>query len=227
LTRIDPLSEIVGVRGERSCRAERGWRKRIPFGDPRPEALESLKLIRETMERSAQFTALPGRGIMLVGLTALVTSVIAARYSHWISRWIAIWLIEAPIAASIAVIAGYRKANRLGLPLWSGPGRRMLVALAPALVAGAVLTVALYLNNYQFRLSTLIPGMWLLLYGTALMAAGAHSVPPIPLMGSAFMVLGAVVLAANASLLMNSAMALGFGGLHLGFGWYIASKHGG
>ena len=103
----------------------------------------------------------------------------------------------------------------------------MLVALAPPIFAGAVLTLALFMNNYQFRLATLIPGMWLLLYGTALMAVGAHSVPPIPVMGAAFLVLGAVVLAANSPLLMNTAMAIGFGGLHLGFGWYIARKHGG
>ena len=49
----------------------------------------------------------------------------------------------------------------------------------------------------------------------------------VPVMGSAFLVLGAVVLVANASFLMNAAMAVGFGGLHLGFGWYIARKHGG
>lgn len=194
---------------------------------PPSDALESLAVIRETLERTAQFTALPGRGIMLVGATALVTSVLAARYSHWISRWMAIWIAEAFVAASIAVIAGYRKANRLGLPLWTGPGRRMIVALAPPFAAGAALTLALYLNNYQFRLATMVPGTWLLLYGVALMAAGAHSVPPIPVMGAAFLVLGAVVLVANAPFLMNSAMAVGFGGLHLGFGWYIARRHGG
>jgi hypothetical protein len=103
----------------------------------------------------------------------------------------------------------------------------MIVALAPPLAAGAALTLALYLNNYQFRLATMVPGTWLLLYGVALMAAGAHSVPPIPVMGAAFLVLGAVVLVANAPFLMNSAMAVGFGGLHLGFGWYIAKRHGG
>ena len=216
------------MQDQRSCRTERGWRKRVsPQPAPESAALEHLQVIRETMERSSQFTALPGRGIMLVGATALITSVIAARYSHWMSRWIVVWLIEAPIAATIAVAAGYRKSSRLGLPLWSGPGRRMLVALAPPIFAGAALTLALFMNNYQFRLATVIPGMWLLLYGTALMAAGAHSVPPIPVMGAAFLVLGSVVLAANAPFLMNSAMAIGFGGLHLGFGWYIAKKHGG
>ncbi len=213
---------------QRPCRTERGWTKRVSLQSVvEHNALENLQLIRETMERSAQFTALPGRGIMLVGATALITSVIAAPYSQAMSRWILVWVVEAPIAAAIAVIAGYRKSRRLALPLWSGPGRRMLVALAPPIFAGAVLTLALFMNNYQFRLATVIPGMWLLLYGTALMAAGAHSVPPIPVMGAAFLVLGAVVLVANAPFLMNSAMAIGFGGLHLGFGWHIARKHGG
>jgi hypothetical protein len=192
-----------------------------------PEVFDSLAVIRETMERSAQFTALPGVGIMLVGGTALVTSVIAARYSHWMARWIEIWVVEAVIGAAIATFAGYRKANRLGLPLWTGPGRRMMVALAPGLFAGALLTVGLYMNNYQFRLASVIPGVWLLMYGVALMSAGAHSVPSVPVMGAAFLVLGAVVLVANAAFLMNAAMAVGFGGLHLGFGWYIARRHGG
>lgn len=218
----------MSMQEQRPCRMERRWRKRALAPQVQPvDALENLKLIRETMERTAQFTALPGRGIMLVGATALVTSWIAARYSHWFSRWMLVWIVEAPIAFAIAVIAGYRKATRLGLPLWSGPGRRMIVALGPPLFAGAILTVALYLNNYQFRLATMIPGAWLLLYGAALMAAGAHSVPPVPVMGAAFLVLGALVLVLNAPWLMNAAMALGFGGLHLGFGWYIAREHGG
>ncbi len=213
---------------QRPCRTERGWRKRATsVSAPQGDALESLQVIRETMERTAQFTALPGRGIMLVGATALITSVVAARYTHLMSRWILTWVLEAPIAAAIAVVAGYRKSSRLNLPLWSGPGRRMLVALAPPIFAGAVLTLALFMNNYQFRLASVIPGMWLLLYGAGLMAAGAHSVPPIPVMGAAFLALGALVLAANAPFLMNTAMAIGFGGLHLAFGWYIARKHGG
>lgn len=216
------------MQDQRHCRMDRGWRSRkVSPPVPTDEAFDSLAVIRETMERSAQFTALPGSGIMLVGVTALVTSVVAARYSHWMSRWIAIWVLEAVVAATISVISGYRKANRLGLPLWTGPGRRMIVALGPPLFAGALLTLGLYMNNYQFRLASVIPGVWLLLYGVALMAAGAHSVPSVPVMGSAFLVLGAVVLVANASFLMNTAMAVGFGGLHLGFGWYIAKRHGG
>lgn len=216
------------MQDQRSCRTDRGWRRRPVTPTPEPgAALEDLRLIREAMERTSQFTGLPGKGIMFVGLTALLTSAIASQYSHYFSRWILIWAVEAFIAMAIAFATGSRKARSVGQSLFAGPGRRMLVALGPPLFAGAVLTIALYMNNYQFRLASVVPGVWLLLYGTALMAAGAHSVPPVPVMGSAFLVLGAVVLSMNAPWMMNFAMALGFGGLHLGFGWYIARRHGG
>ena len=216
------------MQDQRSCRTDRGWRRRSVVPEPQPGvALDDLKVIRETMERTAQFTGLPGRGIMLVGITALATSWFAAGYSHWFTRWMEIWIAEAFLAFAIAFVTGQRKANSVGQSLWWGPGRRMMVALGPPLFAGAALTVALYMNNYQFRLAALIPGVWLLLYGSALMAAGAHSVPSVQVMGSAFLVLGGVVLVMNAPWVMNLAMGLGFGGLHLGFGWYIARRHGG
>ncbi len=218
------------MQDQRPCRVERGWRRRIiaEAADASPtEILENLQLIRETMERTAQFTGLPGRGIMLIGATALVASLVAGQYSHWFTRWMLVWIVEAGVALSIALISGYRKAKRLRLPVWSGAGRRMIVALGPPLFAGAVLTAAAYMFSYQLRLAAFVPGLWLLLYGTALMAAGAHSVAPVPVMGASFLVLGAVVLLMNAPTVMNLAMATGFGGLHLGFGWYIARRHGG
>jgi hypothetical protein len=216
------------MQDQRSCRTDRGWRRGRIAPEPEPgAALDDLKVIRETMERTAQFTGLPGRGMMLVGVTALVTSWFAARYSHWFTRWMLIWIVEAFVAFTIAFVSGHLKAKSVGQSLWWGPGRRMMVALGPPLFAGAVLTMALYMNNYQFRLASVIPGVWLLLYGSALMAAGAHSVPSVPVMGSAFLVLGGVVLLMNAPWAMNVAMGLGFGGLHMGFGWYIARRHGG
>ncbi len=215
---------------QRPCRTERGWRKRaiaLSSEVAPTDALANLQAIRDTLERTAQFTALPGRGIMLIGATALVACWMAARYSHSLPRWVLVWLCEAVLAFSIALISGYRKSARLGLPLWSGAGRRMIVALGPPLFAGAVLTLAGFMLGAESRLAVFVPGMWLLLYGAALMAAGAHSVAPVPVMGASFLMLGAVVLLINAPWVMNLAMALGFGGLHLGFGWYIARRHGG
>jgi len=71
-----------------------------------------------------------------------------------------------------------------------------------------------------------MPGMWLLLYGTGVMTAGAYSVPIVPLMGLCFSLLGAVALFTPAPL-WPWFMAVGFGGLHIVFGMIIAWRYGG
>jgi hypothetical protein len=64
------------------------------------------------------------------------------------------------------------------------------------------------------------------LYGTAVVTAGAFSVRLVPIMGACFMVLGAVAFAVPAGY-GDWLMALGFGGLQIGFGIVIARRYGG
>jgi hypothetical protein len=75
-------------------------------------------------------------------------------------------------------------------------------------------------------LVALLPGVWMLLYGIGVVAAGTFSVRIVPVMGMAFMAVGAVALFAPA-VWATPAMAAGFGGLHLFFGILIARRHGG
>ena len=71
----------------------------------------------------------------------------------------------------------------------------------------------------------LLPGVWLSLYGLAALTGGAFSVRSVAIMGMGFLVLGAVALLhANIGQLL---MLYGFGILHLGFGVYVAFRHGG
>ena len=72
----------------------------------------------------------------------------------------------------------------------------------------------------------LLPGAWLCLYGAAIAAAGTSSVLSVPIMGLAFLALGAFGLLGPSGW-GNGLMMCGFGGLHLLFGGVIARRHGG
>jgi hypothetical protein len=184
-------------------------------------AADDLRFIRETMERSASFTAVPGWGQVAMGVTALGAAFIA-RLQAAPSVWLQIWLGEALVAAAIGLTATRSKAQRTGLPLTSGPGRKFAATFLPPIAAGALLTVILY----RAGLVRDLPGTWLLLYGTGVVTGGAFSVAIVPVMGACFMLAGAAALFAPAAW-GNYFMAAGFGGLHVAFGLWIARRYGG
>lgn len=184
-------------------------------------AEDNLRFIRDTMERAATFTAVPGRGGIGMGATALAAAA-ASLATRTPAAWLAVWLGAAALAAVIGSVAMARKATRTGTDLFSGAARRFLLTLTPPLAAGALLTLAFARGG---RMETL-PGIWLLLYGTAVVTGGAMSVRPVLAMGALFMLLGAAALASPAAW-GTAYLAAGFGGLQIAFGIVIAGKHGG
>jgi hypothetical protein len=196
-------------------------------------AIDNLQFIRETMERAGSFTAISGWGVACTGVVALIAAPIAG-VTLESPRWLVTWLVAAALSFATSTAMTWRKARVLEAPVTLGTGRKLALAFFPSLVAGAVLTaVALRAGWYAA-----LPGMWLMLYGAAVMAGGALSVPVVPVMGASFMFLGAAALAAPLALaqswspaeravLLNVLMAVGFGGLHLVFGTAIARRYGG
>jgi hypothetical protein len=184
-------------------------------------AAADLSFIRDTMARAGTVTSVPGWGGVGMGATALVAAWIASRQGSYV-EWLAVWLGEAVVALGLGGITMVRKAELSRTPLLTGSGRLFIRAFVPALLAGALLTAYFYRGGLTPRL----PGVWLLLYGTAVTTAGSHSIRVVPLLGMSFMLLGGIALFAPDSW-GNLWMALGFGGLHLGFGALIARKYGG
>lgn len=184
-------------------------------------AIDNIRYIRETMERAGSFTAVPGRGGAAMGVTALVAAFVAARQPNTES-WLATWMAEAAVAVLIGALSMYAKARVAESPLLSAPARKFALSFAPPLLAGALLTPILLRHN----IAGLIPGTWLLLYGTAIVSGGAFSVRVVPVMGICFMALGTWALSVDPRW-GNLFLAAGFGVLQIAFGLYIARRHGG
>ena len=183
--------------------------------------MDNLRYIRETMEGASAFTAVPGWGGVAMGITAMITAVLASRQSTQ-DQWLATWIGEALISFCIAACAVGRKTSRAAIPLFSKPGRKFALSFSPPMIAGLLLTIALY----RAGLAGMLPGAWLLLYGAAVTSGGAFSVSSVPAMGACFMVLGAAA-AMTPAAWANAWLAAGFGLLHVGFGIWIARRHGG
>jgi hypothetical protein len=194
---------------------------------PRPQpvelhehAMDNLRYIRQTLERAGSFTAVPGKGGVLMGLVALVASRAAARQTS-VATWIAIWVAAAVAALAIGIAGAALKSRRFQMPLFSGPGRKFIAGFTPAILAGAVLTLVFY----RAGVSGFLPGVWLLLYGAAVLSGGWASVRVVPIMGACFMLAGTIALLVPGY--NDQLLAAGFGGLHLVFGTLIAVKYGG
>jgi hypothetical protein len=184
-------------------------------------AMDNLRFIRETMEAAGTFTAVSGWGQVVIGITAIFAALLASEQSTP-TEWVLVWAGEAILALLISVWFMYDKARSASLPLLSASARKLLFSFTPVFVVGMVITFAFV----ERGLSSLLPAVWMLLYGTAVVAAGAFSVRSVPVMGAAFIVAGAVALFTPPGW-STWLMIAGFGVLHIVFGIVIARRHGG
>jgi hypothetical protein len=187
-------------------------------------ALGTLSYIRASID-AAGALAVPGMAGIVLGSVGTVTAMLVS-VPMFRDHWLAAWLIASVIAFVLAGALMAKQAARRGNPLFSGPFRKFVLCLAPSLLGGAALTLVLW----QAQLERVIPGMWLLLYGCAVIPASTVTTSTnlrlIAAMGAAFIVLGAITFWLPASL-HTVALGAGFGGLHLLIGILIGrANHG-
>lgn len=184
-------------------------------------AMENLRFIRDTMERSTYFTAVPGYGGMLMGVTAIVAAYIAAQQIY-LRDWLITWLVEAGLAFSIGLLAMWQKSKIAGDSLFSIPAKKFAFGFTPSLIAGVAITFGLW----RYEHYEMMAPVWMLLYGASVVTGGAFSVRIVPVMGWLFITLGALGFALPAAY-GNYLMAASFGLLHIVFGAIIARRYGG
>lgn len=184
-------------------------------------AMDNLAFIRNTMEAAGSFTAVSGWGMVAIGVLAIVVSFVASMQGTAVAA-LNIWLASAVLSPIIMLWAMIRKAREAKMPLLSGPGRKFVLSFSPPMVVGALLTFVLY----RAGLLEAVPGVWLLLYGTGVVAGGAFSVRIVPVMGLCFMAAGIIAIFAPVSW-GHAILGAAFGGLHIAFGIPIARSYGG
>ena len=173
------------------------------------------------MERSATFTAVPGAGGVGMGVIGLLAAAIGSTQPAG-DRWLATWLIAAAVAAIVGLAAMSHKARKAGVALTGTNARRFALGMAAPFVAGAAITYELW----TVRNFTVMAPSWLLLYGVGLLTGGMFSVRVVRIIGLCFIAAGlAAILTPHEW--GNSWLAIGFGGLQVAFGIYIARNHGG
>ena len=181
-------------------------------------ALGTLNYIRASIEAAGSFVVPGTAGLAMgvIGIAAAAASAIPAGAGGWIG----IWITAAMLAAVAGGVVIARQSSRGALLLYSGPARKFLACLLPALLAGALLTIVL-IRAHEIRL---LAGTWLLLYGCAVLSASimtaAGAARLVAALGALFMLLGALAFALPLSF-HNLLLGAGFGLLHLLFGFLI------
>ena len=185
-------------------------------------AEDNLRFIRTAMERAEGVSAVSGIGGILMGTTALCAMAMASR-STVLSEQLIIWVYAAFLAVILGSFASYIKAGKNSTPFLQGDSsRRFLLCLLPVLLVAIVISWALWPTPQL----SLLPSLWMMLYGCGVLAAGTYAVPPIMLTGACFIAAGLFSFALPSSM-SNILLGISFGGIHIVSGYWIYKHHGG
>ena len=204
-----------------------------------PDPLAQLTEIRAIMERSSRFLSLSGLSGVGAGVVALVGSAIGHFYlqSEFPEGYLRLMQASAEerraalpfllllaggmigLALLVAFFFTRRRTHSSGQTLWSGPARRLAVALAVPLVAGGLFCLRLYLGGDA---GMVVPGL-LLFYGLALLNASKFTLDEIRWLGLTQIGLGLLAMLQPGWGLIY--FALGFGLGHIGYGLLMYNRY--
>lgn len=202
--------------------------------EEKKEIQDDIASIRSLMERSSKFISLSGLAGILAGVYAL-TGAAAAFYLireplnyqqipflHLVSilpYLIGIALVVLIASLATGVLLTYRKAKRKGQPIWGKTSRELLFNMAIPLVTGGLLILILLYRGYF----GLVAPASLIFYGLALLAAGNFTFSDVKILGISEIILGLITACLPGYGLLL--WAIGFGVLHIVYGWVMYIKY--
>ena len=193
-------------------------------------AEENLQTIRTLMERSAVYRRALAPIMLICGISGLAGGVVGWQWQINSNQgFVFVWVITAIFALSCSTLLVRQQALRESEPFWSPPTRRVVQALAPSFLIGAVSAGVLAKWENEVMTKEILVLVWCLSFGTGIHAAGFFMPRGMRWFGWAFVLAGCGLIAglvAEVDLLRmfhspHLLMAAVFGGLHLVYGCYL------
>ncbi len=197
-------------------------------------SIDTLRDIKNIMERSARFISLSGWSGIWAGCVALVGSFIAktwldelpAAYQEMTDEYRAIagrFVTLAAIVLAVAIAGGvyftWKKANKKGQKIWNGASKRMLMHIAVPMLAGGIFSLLFLYNGHVMYIAPAC----LVFYGLALINGGKYTLSDIQYLGYMELVLGFITMFLPGYGLIF--WAIGFGALHIIYGVFMWNKY--
>jgi len=201
------------------------------------QPLDTLRDIRNIMERSARFLSLSGWSGIWAGVIALAGTSVAlvfakdyyadydnggfdgSAYETLRNRLAYLGIAVFLLAIAGAFLFTYKKVKRQGLPVWNGASRRFLINLCLPVLAGAGFICGFLLyNDWPY----IVPSC-LVFYGLGLINAAKFTIDEVRYLGMLEVVSGIVCIFFPAAGLYF--WAFGFGVLHVVYGIVMWRKY--
>lgn len=191
-------------------------------------ALADLEEVRDRLASVQRYRGYSGPAAAVSGVVAVVAGFVQLAVVPWphggseIERYLSIWLSCLALALAINYGAGYLWYVRNAGRQERRQSRMAGFTILPAVVLGAVLSLALVLHGAP----GLLPGVWYACYGIGLFAARTMLPHGASFASAAFGLAGAALLLSPDLVLPLSwwVMPLGFGLGQMWIGWLITKE---
>jgi hypothetical protein len=192
-------------------------------------AEENLQTIRTLMERSAIYRRALAPIMIYVGVVGIIGGAAGRLFQIDAERgFILLWVGDAALALAGSFLLVRRQAMKDSEPFWSPPTRRVAQAFTPAFFIGFVLAVLCMrgsTGSINPERDDILVGVWVLLYGCAIHAAGFFMPRGMRWLAWVFIIVGILncvyVTLYDEPASPHLVMAAIFGGLHLAYGIYL------
>ena len=194
-------------------------------------AEENLAAIRTLMERASLYRrALAPLFLLAGGFGVLAAMGGIVLHLDSATSFTLYWSAVGATVGAVSFLVVRQQALKAGEPFWTPPARRVFRALLPAFSAGIAASLCALEKPPHGLSHVWLPGMWMILYGTAFHAAAFFLPRGCQWVAWGFACPGMVVMLLHGTSgpppawLLHAEMGLAFGGVHVAAGAFLTAQ---